>query len=699
MHYYLGAAARRRSGIAYPEDLVVLGHYNDYNGQTFVLDYVRDGGSPSPTDTGSPQIDSISKFGTGAVDCIDADPHLEYNGSGIVDSCVDTGTVSFWYKPNFSGIPIATQSLVSLIQTDGSLERSVRIYHAVSNGRMYGRLRNDDGTSYDNAYAVLTPTAGTWYHIEFNWDSSLLRMFFDGVLVDTSPRIVSRSLGPSILRIAQGYASPTAGDFALDELQVFDTVQHEGGFKPPAGPMDEVSTYDRSLLVYAKYDDFTNQGFDLDYIRDAGPPTIATNGSPAVVAGGKFDYCLDLAGSNFVIEYSGDNLVDGLVSSGSVSFWYKPGYSGTPAVRQLMFACSDADGSENNAIIVEHEADGDLRARIFSSAGVAQFDVQIAWSPTGGTWYHIEVDFSLDDQRLFLDGVQQGSTGTTTLTRTASVNYFTWGEPLTGVPSLALNYEVGDLRIYDTPQNVVGPLPPDAPLAPESKSYPTNLLALAHYDSLHGSTYDFDLDYARDGGTITATLNGSQALEPGKFINALTFPGTAGWHYVYYSGAGIVDGFVQTGTISLWVRPGHSGTPTDRKNFFGMGTSDGSDNNKIEIYHHTDGNLYWNVHDSTGTQQVSITAAWNPTAATWYHFELTVDATAGATRAFVDGTQFSATDTSTFTRSGTTAYMTIGDQVNGSPPLNNDFGVDELQVYDTVVHTADFTPDTLPLRP
>lgn len=93
----------------------------------------------------------------------------------------------------------------------------------------------------------------------------------------------------------------------------------------------------------------------------------------------------------------------------------------------------------------------------------------------------------------------------------------------------------------------------------------------------------------------------------------------------------------------------------------------------------------------------NISSAWAADN-NWHHLEGNFNVAAGspASRFFLDGTQIGSTDTNSGTRTGTTNRIGIGKSYLAGVAQN--IHVDEVQVYDTVQHTANFTPPTAELE-
>lgn len=225
---------------------------------------------------------------------------------------------------------------------------------------------------------------------------------------------------------------------------------------------------------------------------------------------------------------------------------------------------------------------------------------------------------------------------------------------------------------------------------------PSDLIALCHCDGLAGTAAVggtvWDLDYARDGGTLTGATVGSPALAAGKFGPAFIFNAAEA---VTWSGANLVDAAVDTGTLSLWWRPDYTGAPGARQYLASISASGASQNNGVRVYHDAGPVLGWEVYDSSGVAITTATRSFSPTSGTWYHVEVPWDTTVGTgwgSALFVDGSKQGADVAGTGTRTGTAQRLAAGRWLTTSNA--NAFGIDEIQVYDTAQHTADFdAPD------
>jgi hypothetical protein len=109
---------------------------------------------------------------------------------------------------------------------------------------------------------------------------------------------------------------------------------------------------------------------------------------------------------------------------GCIKLKYTPNYSGSPAGNRYLFDWYSNPANDNNSLQIFHASDGTIKARLCNSIGNYIYSSFLAaWIPVSGTEYEFEFnfDFTAGATRLFINGVQIGSTITATGTRTSSL--------------------------------------------------------------------------------------------------------------------------------------------------------------------------------------------------------------------------------------------------------------------------------------
>lgn len=191
-----------------------------------------------------------------------------------------------------------------------------------------------------------------------------------------------------------------------------------------------------------------------------------------------------------------------------------------------------------------------------------------------------------------------------------------------------------------------------------------------------------DGDYG--AGTLTATVSsGTPTVTSEKLV-------FAGADEIYWPGE---DNFPtdNTGTIRFKVRPDYSGSPAVNQEYIHYRATSG-ENNQFWVTHTISGTLDIDVWSSVGSYQSLVSAAWSPVSGTEYEIEVNFDFTSGSSKVFIDGVQHGSTSSHTMTRSQvSTDRLYIGDASNSQA-----FAIGWIALFDTVQHTAAYTPEGEP---
>jgi len=229
------------------------------------------------------------------------------------------------------------------------------------------------------------------------------------------------------------------------------------------------------LAVYAKWNDFSGQSFDIDLVRDGGgkTPSKIGSGTGSIDAGSKFGAgALKFAGDGIsYLHWYESNLISALVNSLTVEFFVKPLYSGTPSAHQVFYCSGMQAGSNVNLIYILHSSsDGSLYVYFYDSSGALIGSCSGAFSPNGSSWYHVSYNGAFAPSsasaahRLFVHGGQLGSTSYGAGTRNSSSQLIRIGTDVSGsayVPHFVLD----DLRLYDTVKRIANFTPPASELS------------------------------------------------------------------------------------------------------------------------------------------------------------------------------------------------------------------------------------------
>lgn len=211
---------------------------------------------------------------------------------------------------------------------------------------------------------------------------------------------------------------------------------------------------------------------------------------------------------------------------------------------------------------------------------------------------------------------------------------------------------------------------------------PTNLIA--------GNNFNVGKDLAFGVGTLTGTLNGGATVSGGR----ADITGYSAGKNITYNG----DNFTATDvfTINLIVTPNYTGSPSSEVTYIDIYEGSSSLNNRIAIYHATNGNLTVRAYDTAGSIIFNKVSAWSPSSGTTYEIELNANVTTGVMNVFLNGVSI-ASGTHTGTRSSA-GLTVISSGLNYlSSGVGNHY-LNQLAIYNVVKHTSGYTPPTVTLE-
>lgn len=201
------------------------------------------------------------------------------------------------------------------------------------------------------------------------------------------------------------------------------------------------------------------------------------------------------------------------------------------------------------------------------------------------------------------------------------------------------------------------------------------------------ANFTTDEDAAWGDGSLTGTLGNGATVSAG----ALDLTGASN-KYATFPAAGNIDTAVTTGCIRFTYIPNYTGSPASNTHILTVCKSAVDRSNMIEIYHSTGGGITVNQRDSAdstfGSGNLGTLSAVDGTPV---EIEFNWDLTPGseATRLFVGGAS-TTVRTSSGTRDSNIGNFAIGTDYNLSAISDAKF--DDIVVFDTVQHTADYTP-------
>jgi hypothetical protein len=233
-----------------PPSNLIVGHHFDYTSSAWFLDVARGGGNRKPTINGIPAVDAGGKFGSNCVR-FDQSGHdsMEWSGNGIVDDLIQTGCVSFWIFTRYSGSPATSAEFYYSGGSAGNTNR-VALYHTTS-GFVQGYIHNSAASVIGSVSAAWAPAASTWYHFEINFDvtAGAIRVFINGVQHGSTHTGTGTRNGTNnnFLSVGKNHSTANQNFWYMDELLIFDAVQHTAGFSVPVAPA--LFEYETDLIV------------------------------------------------------------------------------------------------------------------------------------------------------------------------------------------------------------------------------------------------------------------------------------------------------------------------------------------------------------------------------------------------------------------------------------------------------------------
>lgn len=239
------------------------------------------------------------------------------------------------------------------------------------------------------------------------------------------------------------YPFTTPGNYTFDS----DVIEVSGGVAKLKDQRPADATF------------FANYNTDINGNWGGGVLTGTPVGG-AAVSGGK----LDLVGGTKYVDYDADLNADSQVK-GAIRFSVIPNWNNGPASGQVFISLSKQAGSSDNRIQVQQNNDGNLAIFMNDELGSSILSGNIGvWSPVLGVEYEFEFNYDLtgggspvEEARLFIDGVQFGSTLSASGTRSADIGLLRVGNGVTS--PIPTNFKLDNVIIFDDVQHTANYTP------------------------------------------------------------------------------------------------------------------------------------------------------------------------------------------------------------------------------------------------
>lgn len=239
-------------------------------------------------------------------------------------------------------------------------------------------------------------------------------------------------------------------------LQAIINYDTAGNFTFDADKIDFTTTPGSAQLkklVYSNETFFASYQSNIDANRSVGSGTGTGTGSPTV-ANGK----LDLTGGGVkYVSYPVTSNAD-FTNLATIVVGIVPTWTGSAPSTYGFFAVANAPANNSNLVKLVLVGTS-IIASIYDSTGTIIDSISGTFSATAGqeAIFALQIDAVTGASKLFVDGVQVGSTGTNTGTRTNVSTICRVGSDNNG--SLPADYEVTYFRIFNTVEDISSFIP------------------------------------------------------------------------------------------------------------------------------------------------------------------------------------------------------------------------------------------------
>lgn len=199
--------------------------------------------------------------------------YVDYDANLNADS-QQTGCIRFKLTPNYSGAPTGVKGFIGISKQAGFNDNGIKIYQ--SSTLIFIQIANSAAGSIVSNAESWSPVSGTTYEIELNYDltAGATRLFIDGVQKGpTQTGTGTRSSDIGLLRIGSDISATQNSDFYIEDLIIFDTVQHTSNYTPGYTVPDDLYLSDNVTLPEMEYTGAgTLQAFPTFATTEGGTP-------------------------------------------------------------------------------------------------------------------------------------------------------------------------------------------------------------------------------------------------------------------------------------------------------------------------------------------------------------------------------------------------------------------------------------------
>ncbi len=188
--------------------------------------------------------------------------YVTYDADLNADS-QQVGAIRFKVTPNYSGAPSSDRTFFSIFKSSGNSDNLLQLLQ-LNTGSLYLQINDaSDQRVVSGSFGDWFPVADQEYELELNYDltNGAYRLFVDGVLLSTivgSTETRDSNIGKFL--VGTDGSETVAPDFKIDDVVVFNAVQHTANYTPGASiPATIYATTNPSLICNAT---FRHEGID-----------------------------------------------------------------------------------------------------------------------------------------------------------------------------------------------------------------------------------------------------------------------------------------------------------------------------------------------------------------------------------------------------------------------------------------------------
>ena len=422
----------------------------------------------TPTQAGNLQIQSFTPFVPNAQYATQGSTYFDGNAdylSASSNAAFTFGTGAFtieaWIYPTVYGPTIGNWIYSNISANVGNSEIGLILLNA-------GTICLSTWNTYI-AISTLTAPLNVWSHVVGSFDGTTYRVFVNGVLSGTSTTVQTLSgTGGAYIGTA-GVAGISLFTGYLSNLRIVKgTAVYTGTFAVPAAPLSATQssgtniaaiTGSQTRLLTCQTNQPASNSMFLDSSTNAFAVTRAGNTSAGTFTpyGANWSNYFDGTGANY------------LSVAGPQNF-----YDGNPLTVQGWFFAS---ASSDNSLVTNYENSGQgwsvtlYAGKLSVNLSGDAFDIVGTTTVLLNTWNHFALSGTAGSWKLFLNGLQEGSTYTGGVSLNTNVGLLIGGLRWSGANYSQFNGYISNVHVARSLVYTSNFSPATAPLTPIASTY------------------------------------------------------------------------------------------------------------------------------------------------------------------------------------------------------------------------------------